>query len=204
MVKKLEAGDIERIVEKERGSFDWGRHVDWLNKPEMPFLKPTILKNGAVIWPFCQIHPNAKIGKLVVIGCFTNICGPVEVGDETRMQGFVFIPEGVTIGKRVYVGPGVIFTNVKYPTARHGKRSRDRLYEKVVVGEKSALGAGSIICPGVTIGPGALVAAGSVVTSDVMAEWLVKGNPARHIKRIVDLKAEPADKYSVEEFAEGE
>ena len=71
--KKLEAHDIERIVEKDREGWDWGRQLDWINMPEMPFLKPTILKNGTVIWPFCQIHPNAKIGKNVVIGCFTNI-----------------------------------------------------------------------------------------------------------------------------------
>ena len=190
MTKTLTGKNIERIVNESKEHWDWASHLDWLTTPPYPFQRPIIYDNGTVIWGFCSIHPNAKIGANVVIGAFTNICGPAEIGDESRLQGFTFIPQGVTIGKRVFIGPGVMFTNIKYPTARFGKASRDRIFETILVEDKAAIGAGAVICPNVKIGKGALVAAGSIVTQDVMAEYLVKGNPARHIKRIVDLEDE--------------
>ena len=184
--------EIEQIIRGSKEEFDWEPLHGWLHNTEMPFQKPIILDTETTIWGYCTIHPQAKIGRNVVIGAFTNICGPVEIGDETRMQGFNFIPDGVTIEKRVFVGPGVIFTNMKYPTARFGKAARQRVFDKILVKERASIGAGAIICPNVTIGRYAMVAAGSVVSKDFMDGWLVKGNPARHIREFVDFKQEEA------------
>jgi UDP-2-acetamido-3-amino-2,3-dideoxy-glucuronate N-acetyltransferase len=121
---------------------------------------------------------------------FTNITGDVVVGDWTRIQGHVFIPAGVTIGRRVFVGPGVLFTNTTYPTVRFGPNSWERTYEKTTVRDCANIGAGAIICPGVTIGERCMIAAGSVVTSNVPDGWLVKGNPARMIREFTNLEQE--------------
>ena len=154
---------------------------------ERPFKRPIILENGVRIWGYCSIHPDAKIGKNTIIGAFTNITGNIEIGDYTRMQGFNFIPQGVKIGNRVFIGPGVIFTNVKYPTVRYGDYSWERVYETTVVEDGANIGAGAIVCPGVTIGACSMIGAGSIVTQNVTPGWLVKGNPARHIKQYTDI-----------------
>lgn len=52
----------------------------------------------------------------------------------------------------------------------------------VRIGRRCFIGGGSLIAPGVTIGDECIVAAGSVVTSDVPAQSIVGGNPARVIR----------------------
>jgi UDP-2-acetamido-3-amino-2,3-dideoxy-glucuronate N-acetyltransferase len=155
-----------------------------INGP-LPWVGPKFAPDDVTVWGYCTIHPTAKIGKGVVIGAFTNICGAISIGDNTRIQGFCFIPDGVTIENNVFIGPGVIFTNMRYPQVRTNFKMFGRTYDKSVIKEGASLGAGSIIGPGVTVGAGALVGMGSVVTSNVMPGWLVKGNPARHIKPLV-------------------
>jgi acetyltransferase-like isoleucine patch superfamily enzyme len=55
------------------------------------------------------------------------------------------------------------------------------------IGDHAWIGSGAIIM-GATIGPGALVGAGSVVVSDVPAEVVVAGNPARVIAKDVSFQ----------------
>ena len=99
--RELSFKEIEEFMEKENRDFDWVAQHEWLKNPEMPFQRPIILENGTTIWGFCTIHPDAKIGKEVMIGAFTNISGPAEIGDYVRMQGFNFIPTGVILESRV-------------------------------------------------------------------------------------------------------
>lgn len=54
----------------------------------------------------------------------------------------------------------------------------------VKIGDVVFIGARSIICKGVTIGDHAMIAAGSVVVSDVPANEVWGGNPAKFIKNI--------------------
>ena len=156
------------------------------SESEVPFKRPIVTGNGCQIWGYCTIAPTAKLGKGVIIGAFTNICGDVKIGDNTRIQGFCFMPQGLEIGERVFVGPNVTFANVKYPMVRYGHYSFERVYERTYVERGASIGAGCVICPGVRVGAFSLVAAGSVVTQDVMPGWLVKGNPARHIRLHTD------------------
>lgn len=136
------------------------------------------LENRTIIWEPALIHRDADIGARCVIGAFTNICGPVKIGDRTRIQGFCFIPEGVEIGEGVFIGPNVTFTNCKWPRVR-GAGENPSLVEKTVVESGASIGAGSVILPGVTIGEYAVIGAGSVVTDSVKASVVVYGNPAR-------------------------
>jgi acetyltransferase-like isoleucine patch superfamily enzyme len=52
----------------------------------------------------------------------------------------------------------------------------------VVLGDDVWIGADATILKGVTIGDRAIVGAGAVVTSDVPADTVVAGNPARVIR----------------------
>lgn len=194
---RIETKTTMTIEEYQRFMAQEAEDANWLNdhkylfyRGTRPFGIPVTLDNNTVVWIPSSINPAAKIGSNCIIGMFTNITGDVTIGDWTRIQGHVFIPTGVTIGQRVFVGPGVIFTNTIYPTVRFGPNSWERVYEKTVVHDCANIGAGAIICPGVTIGERCMIAAGSVVTTDIQAGWLVKGNPARHIKLFTDIERE--------------
>jgi len=100
----------------------------------------------------------------------------VEIGKNCKIRPFVFIPSGVKIGDDVFIGPGVIFTNDKYPKARGEWKLRETIVEDDV-----SIGAGAVVLPGVRIGRGAMVGAGAVVTKDVPSNAVVVGNPAKVI-----------------------
>lgn len=111
----------------------------------------------------------------------------VTIGERTSInRGVEFYPdfEGrhrVIIGSDCYVAP-----HVRFHAAGH---DLDDLVAHVggdiVVENGVWLGAGAVILPGVTVGRGAVVAAGAVVTTDVEAEWIVAGVPARPMRRRV-------------------
>jgi acetyltransferase-like isoleucine patch superfamily enzyme len=122
------------------------------------------------------IAPTAVIGEYTKIGNFTEVGDAVTIGKRCKIQAFNFLPKGVTIGDRVFLGPKVCFTNDRYPSAiDYGK------FEETIVEDGVAIGAGSTIRCGITIGKGARIGAGSVVTRSVPAGALVYGNPAREV-----------------------
>ena len=138
--------------------------------------------NGLKYYPICK-HPNivnlydCSIGIGSSIASFVEIGRGVTIGDRVKVQAFAFIPEGVSIGNDVFIGPHVCFTNVKEPNPYE----KVRVFEKTEVEEGVVIGAGAVILPGITIGRNAFVAAGSVVTKNVLADTRVAGNPARVI-----------------------
>lgn len=117
---------------------------------------------------------GCEIGDETKVDAFVYIEESVTVGDECILRPFTFIPNGVEIGDRVFVGPNVTFTNDRYPNI-----GTEWELEETVVEDDVAIGAGSVICPGVRVGTRSLVGAGAVVTEDVPPETTVVGNPAR-------------------------
>ena len=114
----------------------------------------------------CEIGDNTKLGVFIEIG------RNVRVGERCKIQSHTFIPEGVEIGNDVFIGPQVVFCNVKRPMT--GER-----YATTIVCDNAVIGAGAVILPGLIIGKGAVVGAGSVVTKNVPKWATVYGNPAR-------------------------
>jgi len=130
----------------------------------------------------CKIGKNTKIAasadvyKCVIgnnckISAFVYIEEDVVIGDNCKIRPFTFIPTGVTIGNGVFIGPGVTFTNDKYPRAinKDGtlKNEEDWTLVKTVVKDGASIGTGAIILCGVTIGRHAVIGAGAVVTKNV-------------------------------------
>ena len=102
----------------------------------------------------------------------------VEIGEGTRIQAFAFIPNGVTIGKDVFIGPHVCFTNDPNLICK-GKD----YWKKTLVEKGAKIGANSSILAGITIGENATIGMGSVVLKDVPANEVWGGNPAKFLKR---------------------
>ncbi len=121
------------------------------------------------------VREFSTFGNHVLIGTNTVIDGHVEIADFVKIESNCYIPTHTKIGSRVFIGPGVILTNDKYPL-----KMRDNYKaESPVIEDGVTIGGGATILPGVTIGHGSFIAAGSVVTKDVPPMSLVKGNPGR-------------------------
>ena len=152
---------------------------------------------------YCSIAPDVKLGSGVKLSKFINLYG-CRIGDETKIGAFVeiqknavvgnrckisshtFICEGVTIEDHVFIGHGVTFINDTFPRATSAagalQTESDWKVERTIVKRGASIGSGATILPNITIGENAIVGAGSVVTTDVPANSIVAGNPAKFLR----------------------
>lgn len=124
------------------------------------------------------IRENTVIGEDVLVGSHVIIEGHVIIGNHVSIQSNVYIPANSVVEDFVFIGPGAVLTNDKYPPMRKGAEMKGPTLRQGV-----SVGANATILPGVEIGEGCMVAAGAVVTKDVPSWKLAIGSPAR----IMDL-----------------
>jgi acetyltransferase-like isoleucine patch superfamily enzyme len=120
------------------------------------------------------------IGRNTILSCKN---GDIALGDGANV-GFnceIFSAARVEIGARTLlaaycyvIGGDHDWKDAARPVLEQGRRA-----EGVRVGEGAWLGAGAKVLDGITIGDGAIVGAGAVVTSDVPADAIAVGVPAR-------------------------
>jgi len=132
--------------------------------------------HGAMIREDNVIGDNCSVGSNAVLEPGN------KVGNGTRIHSQCFL-EHVTLGERVFLGPGVVFTDDPHPVC---PRYLDCVLGATVEDDVS-IGGNATILPGVRIGAGSLVGAGAVVTRDVEKGTVVGGNPARLIKQVKEL-----------------
>ncbi len=127
---------------------------------------------------------GCSIGANSLIGPFVEIQRGVCIGAECKIESHSFIPTGVTIGARVFVGHGVTMVNDLYPII-------GGVYEQraTVIEDDVSIGSGATLLP-VRIGRGAIVGAGAIVTRDVPPGVIVVGCPAR-VLRLRETAAQP-------------
>jgi acetyltransferase-like isoleucine patch superfamily enzyme len=161
-----------------------------------------IIDNNAVIRPFTTIYAGSVIGKNlqtgqgvsirednrignnVSIGTNSVLELGNNIGDYSRIHSNCFM-ELVTLGRYVFVGPNVVFTDDPHPM---GCPYYKECKGGPVIEDYAKIGANSTILPGVRIGRNSLIGAGSVVTTDVPPDSVVAGNPAKVIKSIDELQ----------------
>jgi acetyltransferase-like isoleucine patch superfamily enzyme len=155
-----------------------------------------------------------KCGKDVIIYDLAKIAKPevVEVGDNTKIDDFVFINGGkkTKIGRYVHIasftsiigggelvvgdyvaiaaGTRIITGTDQYESGKRMSAAlpleqRDVLIGKVVVKKDAFLGTNVIVYPNVTIGEGAVIGSNSTVTGDIEPWTINVGNPCRVVKR---------------------
>jgi UDP-2-acetamido-3-amino-2,3-dideoxy-glucuronate N-acetyltransferase len=127
------------------------------------------------IWHFCHVMAGARVGAGCVLGQNVFVGRGVAIGAGTRIQNNVSVYEGVSLGRNCFVGPSVVFTNVRTPRAEVNRKEQ---FSPTRVLEGATLGANSTIVCGVSIGRYAVVGAGAVVTRDVPPFRVVYGVPA--------------------------
>jgi UDP-2-acetamido-3-amino-2,3-dideoxy-glucuronate N-acetyltransferase len=140
---------------------------------------------GTAIWQRAQVRRGALIGAECVIGRDVFIDVEVTLGDRVKIQNSALLYHGVTVEDGVFIGPGAILTNDRYPRAITSTGDLagdvDWTVSPIVLRHGCSVGAGAVVVAGVDIGTYAMVGAGAVVTRDVPGHALVAGNPARRI-----------------------
>lgn len=139
---------------------------------------PCEIGEGTRVWHFSHLMAGCRIGPACTIGQNVFIASGVELGRNVKVQNNVSIYQGVTCADDVFLGPSMVFTNVRTPRSHV---SRKHAYGQTLVQRGATIGANAtIVCPR-TIGEYAFVAAGAVVTRDVPPHALVQGTPARQV-----------------------
>ena len=140
--------------------------------------QPCAIGKGTRIWHFSHVMQDAKIGEGCNIGQNVVISPGVILGRNVKVQNNVSVYTGVICEDDVFLGPAMVFTNVKSPRSHIPRRDQ---YARTIIRRGASIGANATIVCGVEIGAYALVGAGAVVTKDVPAHALVLGNPASQV-----------------------
>jgi len=133
---------------------------------------------GSRIWHFTHVSAEAVLGENCSLGQNVFVADGVTLGRNVKVQNNVSLYTGVQCEDDVFLGPSVVFTNVRNPRSAV-PRHDDAHYLPTVLERGATIGANSTIVCGARLGRYAFVGAGSVVTHDVPAFALVYGNPAR-------------------------
>lgn len=147
-----------------------------------------ILGQGVKIYDFVNLY-GCTIGDDSQIGALVEIQKNAIIGARCKISTHSFICEGVTIEDDVFIGHGVMFTNVPYPRATtDGKLQTEKDWECVptLIKQGASIGSGAVIVCGVTVGTKAMVGAGAVVTHDIPDFGLAVGVPARVVGDVRD------------------
>ncbi len=131
------------------------------------------------VWAFAHVMEGAVVGSDCNIGDHAFIENGARVGNGVTVKNGAMVFSGVTIEDRVFLGPGVIFTNDFRPRAAIKKPPEE--FSPTLVRAGATLGAGVVVVCGVTLGEHCMAAAGAVVTRDVPTHAIVAGNPARQM-----------------------
>lgn len=120
---------------------------------------------GTKVWQFASVIRGAVIGNDCNIAACSVVDG-AKIGHRSLIGHGAQIHPGTLIGSDVFVGPGAIFCNDRWPqVSKEGFDLEDR--NTIVVCDGASIGAGAIILSGVSVGRDSTVAAGAVCDRNV-------------------------------------
>lgn len=90
------------------------------------------------------IHPDAKIGKNVIIEPFTTIYGDVEIGDDTWIGPNVTIFEGARIGSGCKIYPGAVISAISQDLKYKGEYTTTHIGNNTTIRECVTIHKGTI------------------------------------------------------------
>lgn len=133
---------------------------------------------GTKIWHFSHIMSGCEIGEKCNIGQNVVVSPGVILGRNVKVQNNVSIYTGVVCEDDVFLGPSMVFTNIRNPRSAVIRKDQ---YVTTLVKIGATIGANATIVCGITIGEYGFIGAGTVVVKDVPPYALILGNPGRHV-----------------------
>jgi len=149
------------------------------------------IRSGSIIYQGVKIGNNFSTGHHVIIREENEIGHDVQIwtntvvdyrcviGNHIKIHTNIYIAQYTVIEDDVFIAPGVIFANDRYPLSDH--------LEGPKISRGARIGVNVTLLPGVVIGENSLVGAGSVVTKNVPAGVVVAGNPAKVIASVDEI-----------------
>ncbi len=137
-----------------------------------------VIGDRTKIWHFSHICEGAQVGADCVLGQNSYVASAVRVGDNVKIQNNVSIYDAVIIESHAFIGPSVVFTNVRNPRSEVPRKHE---YQATYVRVGATLGANATVVCGHEVGPYAFIGAGSVVTANIPPFALCFGVPARQV-----------------------
>ena len=120
--------------------------------------------------------------------CMISTLGPeavLRIGEGCGFSGTVIAAAtSIVIGDSVACGANVTITDTDWHGVQPTRRHEPGDSSPVVIEDNVWIGLNVIVLKGVTIGRGSVIAAGSVVTSNIPAEVIAAGAPAKVIGQI--------------------
>ncbi len=160
------------------------------------------------IWNRAQVREGAVIGDDCIVGKDAYVDFGVRVGDRCKIQNGALVYHGVTVETGVFIGPGAILTNDRFPRSitPDGELAGadDWTVSTITLRYGSSIGAGAVVVAGNDVGRFATVGAGAIVTRPVPDHALVAGNPARRLGWVCACGQRLADASGRHFPAEGE
>lgn len=106
-----------------------------------------------------NVHPNAKIGRNVVIEPFATIYGDVEIGDDCWIGPNAVIMDGARIGNNVKIFPGAVVSSIPQDLKFAGENTHVYIGNNTVIREFVTVSRGTIDRYKTEIGSNCLVMA---------------------------------------------
>lgn len=144
-----------------------------------------VLGAGVMLGEDCRlgdqvnIREGVAVGARCVIGTKVDIQFGCVIADDVKIFNQTQITGNSTIGRGVFIGPGVQSMNDSEIAQHDLADYQHRGQIGVTIEDYAFIGGGAILLPGIRIGDRAKIAAGAVVTKDVPAGAEVFGVPAR-------------------------
>ena len=129
---------------------------------------------------------GCKIGANCFIGPFVEIQKDAVIGSRVKVQSHSFICSLVTIGDDCFVGHGVMFINDVFADGGPAMGNKSK-WKTTHIGNHVSIGSNATILP-VTICDHVVIGAGAVVVKNIKEPGVYAGNPAKLIRRLVNIK----------------
>jgi acetyltransferase-like isoleucine patch superfamily enzyme len=160
-----------------------GVFVHWVQGKGNIILGDNVLIDGKCNFAFAvrySVNPTFRMGNNSGLGhgCIFTIGKEISIGNDCRLAPFVTI----------FDSPGHPLDPV---LRRAGAPANTDDVRPVTLGDNVWIGSGAVIFPGVTIGENSVVSSGAYVMSDVPANTVVAGNPARKVMSLQPKEQAP-------------
>jgi len=128
---------------------------------------------------FNNVHPNARIGKNVIIDSFVTITEDVEIGEGTWIGPNVVIMDGARIGKNCKIFPGAVIAGIPQDLKFNGEITTVEIGDNTSIREFCTVNRGTAAKGRTVVGSDCLLQSYSHIAHDcIVKDFVILGSYA--------------------------